>query len=185
MTTEAKWKFLHIFHRLWRRQKVKLLKEKLQTCGKNVSMPHSVSIFGSQMQVGNDVFFGEENLFMCAGAPIIIGDHVMIGPRVTMISGDHRVDVVGKYMTEVKSADKLPENDLPIVLTGDNWIGANATILKGVTIGEGAVVAAGALVNHNVPPYAIVGGVPAKVIKYRFCDEDLIRHKEQLNSSFR
>ena len=54
------------------------------------------------------------------------------------------------------------------VLEGDNWIGANATILKGVTIGEGAIVASNSLVTKDVPPYSIVGGVPAKVIKYRF-----------------
>ena len=176
MTIDTKWKMLHIFHRLWRRQKVKLLKEKLEICGDNVSIPHSVSIYGDHMQVGNNVFFGEENLFMCAGAPLIIGDHVMLGPRVTMITGDHRMDVIGKYMTEVKADDKLPENDQPIVLRGDNWIGANATILKGVTIGEGAVVAAGALVTNDVPPYAIVGGVPAKILKYRFEEGALQKH---------
>ena len=82
----------------------------------------------------------------------------MFGPNVTMITGDHRVDIVGRLMTSVTDSEKLPENDLPIILNGDNWIGANSTILKVVTVGEGAVVAAGALVNKNVPPYAIVGG---------------------------
>ncbi len=56
-------------------------------------------------------------------------------------------------------------------MKGDNWIGANSTILKGVTIGEGAIVAAGALVIKDVPPYSIVGGVQAKVLKYRFSDD--------------
>ena len=60
------------------------------------------------------------------------------------------------------------KNDVNIVIDDDVWIGYGATIMSGVHIGQGAVVAAGAVVTKNVPPYAIVGGVPAKLIKYRF-----------------
>lgn len=67
-----------------------------------------------------------------------------------------------------------------MVFEGDNWIGANATILKGVTIGEGAVVAAGAVVTKDVAPYTIVGGVPAKYIGDRFTPEELARHRQVL-----
>ena len=82
----------------------------------------------------------------------------MFGPNCSIITGDHRIDIVGKYMSEVTVAEKLPENDLPVTIEGDNWIGANAIILKGVTVGTGSVVAAGSVVIHNVPPYSIVGG---------------------------
>ena len=71
-------------------------------------------------------------------------------------------------MISLTDKDKLPENDQDIVFEGDNWIGANATILKGVKIGYGAVVAAGAVVTKDVTPYAIVGGVPAKKIRNRY-----------------
>lgn len=70
-------------------------------------------------------------------------------------------------MIAVTDKDKLPENDQDVVFEGDNWIGANAIILKGVTVGKGSVISAGAVVTHNVPAYAIVGGVPAKVIRMR------------------
>ena len=105
---------------------------------------------------------------MCTRARIIMGDHIMTGPNVTIITGGHRMDVKDKPMSMITDSDKLPENDKDIVLEGDNWIGANAIILKGVTIGRGAVVAAGAIVTSNVEPYSIVGGVPARKIKMRF-----------------
>ena len=85
----------------------------------------------------------------------------MFGPRVTVITGNHRTDVVGKPMIEV--TEKLPENDQDVVFEGDNWIGANVTILKGVTIGEGAVIAAGAVVTKNVDGYSIWGGTSTKI----------------------
>lgn len=81
-------------------------------------------------------------------------------------------------MTTVTDNEKLPDNDKDVVFEGDNWIGANAIILKGVTVGKGSVVSAGAVVTHDVPPYAIVGGVPAKVIKYRFSNDEVAEHTE-------
>lgn len=68
---------------------------------------------------------------------------------------------------EIIVSDK---QDKPCNIGNDVWIGCNATILRGVTIGDGAIVAANALVNKDVPPYAIVGGVPAKILKYRFSE---------------
>ena len=92
----------------------------------------------------------------------------MFGPRVTVITGDHRIDVPGKPMIAV--TEKLAENDQDVVFEGDNWIGANVTILKGVTIGEGAVVAAGAVVTRSIDKYSIWGGIPARKLRDRFQD---------------
>ena len=136
---------------------------------------HGVNVhIGSHLQgnlenvsCGNNVFLGANNVFLSSRARIRLGDDIMLGPGVTIITGDHRMDIQGKPMTAVTDSEKLPQNDQDVVLEGDNWIGANATILKGVTIGMGAVVAAGAVVTKDVPPMAIVAGVPARTIKYR------------------
>lgn len=72
---------------------------------------------------------------------------------------------------------KLSENDQDVIFEGDNWIGMNVTILKGVTIGRGCIVAAGAVVNKSTPQYSIVGGVPAKVLKMRFTPEQIKAHE--------
>lgn len=119
------------------------------------------------ISLGNNVSIGYRNTFYSSRAEIIIGDDVIFGPNVTIITGDHRTDITDRPIASLSDAEKLPENDLPVIFEGDNWIGANSTILKGVTIGKGAVVAAGAVVTRSAPPFSIVGGVPAKVIKYR------------------
>lgn len=75
------------------------------------------------------------------------------------------------YFGEQRYADN--SNKFPVVIGNDCWINGNVTIAPGVTIGDGAVILAGAVVTKNVPPYAIVGGVPAQIIKYRYSNEDI------------
>ena len=126
------------------------------------------------------IYIGTNALFLSTRAKINISSHVMFGPNVTIMTGNHRTDVVGKYMTEIKESDKLPENEQDVCFLGDNWVGANSTILKGVTVGEGSIIAAGAVVTNDVPLYSIVGGVPARVIAMRFDEEQVIEHKKKL-----
>lgn len=106
-----------------------------------------------------------------------IGSFCSIAPNVCfVVSGDHHLDRLTSYPFYSKCIDGRNEaiSKGDIVIKDDVWIGVNATILSGVCIGQGAIVAAGAVVTKNVPPYAIVGGNPAKVIKYRF-DEPIIK----------
>ena len=83
-------------------------------------------------------------------------------------------------MFQVTDNEKRPEDDRDVIIEDDVWIGAKTTILKGVTIGRGAVIAAGALVVKNVEPYSIVGGVPARFIKMRFSPEEIESHEKAL-----
>lgn len=155
-------------------------KSLLASCGKDVFICRDCKGTWNNIIVGDDVSINEGARFINTRAKVIIGNHVMFGPGVTIITGNHRIDVVGRYMSSITEEEKLPENDADVVLKGDNWIGANATILKGVTIGFGAIVAAGAVVQKDVPDYSIVGGVPAKVIKQRFNPDELQQHIKKL-----
>lgn len=78
------------------------------------------------------------------------------------------------------SNDKLPENDAAVVIEDDVWTGVNVTILKDVTIGRGSVVSA---VTKSCPPYSIIGGVPAKVLKMRYTQDEIIEHEKTLITS--
>lgn len=82
------------------------------------------------------------------------------------------------------TTEKLPENDAPVVIEDDVWTCANVTILKGVTIGRGSIIAADAVVTKSFPPYSIIDGVPAKVLKMRFSEEEIEEHEEKLRQTF-
>lgn len=108
----------------------------------------------------------------------------MFGPNVTIVTGNHRINIIGKYLSEIKDSMKKASDDQDVCIKDDVWIGCNSVILKGVTIGEGAVIAAGALVSTDVPPYAVVGGVPAKVLKKRFSKEQIETHYKILKGKW-
>ena len=125
---------------------------------------------------GSNVSIGNRASFIASIAYIYIGNYVMFGPNVTIRGGDHRTDLVGRYMITVKEDEKLPENDKDVIIEDDVWVGCNVTILKGVIIGKGTVVAAGSVVTKSCPPYSIIGGNPAKLIKMRFTEEEIKEH---------
>ena len=149
--------------------------------GKGLRIGRHSEFYGAEnISLGSDISLGDHTLIMCTRAKVVIGDHVMFGPHVTVITGSHKMNVLGRYMTTIKNKEKEKEDDQDIVFEGDNWICANATILKGVKIGRGAVVAAGAIVTHDVNPYTIVGGIPATIIRNRFSTEEIIVHEKML-----
>lgn len=158
-----------------------IYRKKMASCGANVHFDPWSSIFTYEsMYVGSHVSIGYHADFVATRSKIIIKDHVIFGPHVSIRGGDHRTDIVGKYVDTVGDDEKMPDNDQDVVFEGDNWIGMNSTILKGVTIGRGCIVAAGAVVNKSTPPYSIVGGVPARVLKMRFTPEEIEQHEAKL-----
>jgi virginiamycin A acetyltransferase len=102
---------------------------------------------------------------------IIIGSYCSIAPGVLfLLGGEHCLSSISTYPFKVKRFGYTNEagSKGDIVVGDDVWIGTNAIICSGVTLGQGAVIAAGAVVTKDVEPYAVVGGNPAKLIKYRF-----------------
>lgn len=129
--------------------------------GNGVVFYPGVWIFpGRNLFIGNDVDLAKDVLITTSGG-VHIGDRVLIGYRTQIISADHTIPPIG--LPFPISGDKLDK----VVIENDVWIGANCIITPGVRIGEGAVVAAGSVVTKDVEPNAIVGGVPAKLIKMR------------------
>lgn len=110
--------------------------------------------YGKNINIGKNVFINFDCTFLALGG-ITIEDDVLIGPKVSIITENHPLNPEYRKGLICK----------PILIKRNAWIGANATILAGVTIGENSVVAAGAIVSKNVPDNTVVGGVPAKIIK--------------------
>ena len=160
---------------LWDKLLSFFYKRCMKKCGKNVYLRPSSSDFKGieNLSVGDGTSIPKGSTFYCTEAPLIIGRKVVFGPKPTIITGDHRIDIIGKFMIDVTPEEKLPENDEEVIIEDDVWCGANVTILKGVTIGHGSVVAAGAVVTKSFPPYSIIGGVPAKLLKMRFTEEEI------------
>jgi acetyltransferase-like isoleucine patch superfamily enzyme len=110
--------------------------------------------FGRHIQLGKNVFINHACSFLDLGG-ITIEDDVLLAPKVNLITESHPINPNERKVLDLKA----------ILVKCNAWIGANATILPGVTIGENSVVAAGSVVTRDVPPNTVVAGVPAKVIK--------------------
>ena len=147
-----------------------LVKRAFASCGNDVTVAPKCEFVGIEnIYLGSRVALGAGMNVLSTHAKVHIGDDVMFGPNVTIITGDHRIDIPGRTMYSIGDDEKLPENDMDVVIENDVWIGANVTILKGVTIHTGSVVAAGSVVTKDVDAYSIYGGVPAKFLRARFC----------------
>ena len=137
-------------------QKQEIIKELFGSVGSNPFVGDNFHCdFGQNIHVG-DNFHADYNCTMLDLAEIRIGNNCLIGPDVGIYTAGHRLEPEGRM---------LDVYGLPIAIGNDVWIGGHSTILPGVSIGDGAVVAAGAVVTKDVEPNTIVGGVPANVIK--------------------
>jgi maltose O-acetyltransferase len=137
-----------------------LCRRLFRQCGRDINVEHGADfVTGNTISIGDRSGIGVDSWIR---ADLTIGRDVMMGTRVIIYGRDHNFD-----RTDIPMMDQGMGEFLPIVIEDDVWIGAAAIILKGVRIGRCSIIAAGAVVTRDVPPYAIVGGNPAKVIQYR------------------
>jgi acetyltransferase-like isoleucine patch superfamily enzyme len=145
-----------------------------------VTWPHQVSL-GAHCTVEHGAYFKYDGIW-APGPRLVIGDHVFVGAgcefnfKRGITIGSHCLIASGCYFIDhdhqsarrdVPMGTQSGGPEAPVTLENDVWIGANAVLLKGVTIGKGAIVAAGAVVRDSIPAYEIWGGVPAKKIGER------------------
>jgi len=135
-------------------------RKKLASYGSPIRVGLNAEIFPlEKVKIGSNVVIHDKAYFQADGG-ITIGNNVAIARNCTILTSNHIYD-----------HDKLPWSDenknMPVHILDNVWIGLNVIILPGITIEEGAIIAAGSIVTKNVPKGAIVGGNPAKVIKYR------------------
>jgi len=134
----------------------------------------------STISVGDDVNLGSRPTMLATRSTIRIGNNVVFGPSVTVRGGNHRFDIVGVPISAVTDEMKRFEDDLGVVIEDDVWVGGNATILHGVTIGRGSVIGGNAVVVKSIPPYSIAVGNPARVVRERFSAAQVIEHERAL-----
>lgn len=137
---------------------------------KNVFLYEGVSIGGGHISATNAKFVMKKNSVSSTGLMVRTGNHMQ---------------EVGKWFRYIDDAYKLShsapcEYDKDVTVEEDVWLGVNVTLLSGVTVGRGSIVAAGAVVSKDVPPYSIVGGVPAKFIKFKWNINQILEHEAKL-----
>ncbi len=127
-------------------------------CGKAVNIEHG-AIFSSRCEIGNYSGIG---INAKLGGKVIIGDYVMMGPNCTIYTQNHSFE-----RTDIPMCMQGVSDEKVVIIEDDVWIGGNATILPGVTIGKGSIIGACSVVAKSIPEYSIVVGNPARIIKNR------------------
>lgn len=132
----------------------------------------------------NNVFlYGDNGLrnadIMVTNARFIMKPHSGAAEGLRVTTGNHAM-IVGRFYRTIKESEKPKGFDKDVIVESDVWIGRNVTILCGVTIGRGAIIGAGAVITKDVPPYCVVGGVPAKPIKFKWTIEQILEHESIL-----
>src|SRR5580692_3515671 len=134
-----------------------LLRPAFGCCGENLQVARHVTInFTNRVEIGDDVFIAT-GCWLHARGGIILEDEVQLGPYAVLVAGDH-TPIDGSYRFG-------PSNLGPIRICEGAWIAAHATVMKGVIIGRGALLAANSAATHDIPAFTMAGGVPARPIR--------------------
>ena len=145
----------------------------------NVIITPPLSGHTQNIYIYENVGIGSGAHLSTPNAKIIFKGNTAVADGLTIHTGNH-VRIVGRFITDITDKDKPQGYDHDVIIEKDVWIGSNVTILEGVTIGRGCTLAAGTVVVKSTPPYCIVGGIPAKVLKFYWSVEQILEHEVNL-----
>lgn len=158
------------------------IRKQIGSIGSNVYIPSDTIISGGDnIQLHDNVSFGIGTVLFATNARIVVKKWFVASHNLKIITGDHERRV-GRFCASITEKDKNHNIalDQDVVINEDVWCGMNVVILKGVIIGRGCTICAGAVVSKSTPPYSIVGGIPAKVIKFYWTIDEILKHESQL-----
>lgn len=127
----------------------------------------------------DDVLLPQHSMVYATNAPFIMKKGSVCAYGLVAVTGNH-ARIKGRFFASITDAEKPDGYDKPIIVEEDVWMGARVTLLSGVTVGRGCTVAAGAVVTKDTPPYSVVGGVPARFIKFYWTIDEILEHEAQL-----
>lgn len=161
------------------RLKYSIGKNRIGFVGNNVSLPRKMIVGGGRnIEIGPNSHIGTGAVLYAINSKISIGHHVIASHNLKIITGDHE----RRIGTFCSSIDETTKNhniglDKDVVIEPDVWIGMNVVILKGVKVGRGSTISAGAVVSKSTAPYSVVGGIPAKHIKFYWTIDQILEHE--------
>lgn len=157
-------------------------RSKFGYCADNVTLTPPLLIDNPKnVFLYEDSGIGPNSHISTLNARFFIGPHSGAADGLQVRTGNHMM-IPGRFYRTITDKEKNPDCDRDIRVNEDVWIGCNVTLLSGVTIGRGSTIAAGAVVTKSMPPYSIIGGVPAKVIKFKWTVDEILEHEKALYS---
>lgn len=170
-------RILNFISRLDNRLQGNVLKSGLGYCGKNVvlhkpnicSKPENIYLYDNTSIMKNWILLSDTGKF-------IMKEHSIASTNLVVITGNH--NRVIDHTLQDSIANRLADEEKDIVCEEEVWLGSNVVLLPGVKIGRGTTVAAGSVVNRDLPPYCLCAGVPARVKKIYWTEEQILKHEE-------
>lgn len=137
--------------------------------------------FGNKKNIfiHENVGIGPNSFISATNAKCVFKGNSAIAEDFTVHTGNH-ANIIGMMVSDITEANKPKGYDKDVIIEKDVWIGCRVTLLSGVHVGRGSIIAAGAVVSKEVAPYSIFGGVPAKFIKFKWNIDEIMEHERQL-----